>query len=299
MNIINGWLNIDKQIGISSMKAVSIIKKILKPGKIGHAGTLDPLANGVLPMAIGAATKLIEFCMDSTKRYKFTVKMGAITDTLDSEGQILDTTLCIPTKDELENACSKFIGTISQVPPKFSALKVSGVRAYKLARETDVDFTLEARNIQIHTLSLIDYDDKAQTAEFITTCSKGTYIRSIARDIMEYCGSLGYVIKLTRESVGNFELSAAINLKKLQELDLMVARNLLLTRIVRIEQILFDNNIKQIEISELEASKIRYGQSVELNSNDEQLVWLSSANNLVAVGSIKNSLFVINKTFNL
>ena len=299
MNNINGWLNINKNLGISSMKAVSIIKRILKPGKIGHAGTLDPLATGVLPMAIGAATKLIEFCMDSIKIYRFTVKMGQITDTLDAEGEILDTTLYIPSQKELEDACIKFTGVISQVPPNFSALKINGVRAYKLARQTDVEFQIAARNIHIHKLALINYNEEAQTAEFLTTCSKGTYIRSLARDIMESCKSLGYVLELTRQAVGNFNLDNAINIEELQKLDLVVARNLLLNKIVMVEQILFANNIKQIEITENEALKVRYGQSLELDTCDEAIVWLSLKNQLVSVGSIKNNNFIINKTFNL
>jgi tRNA pseudouridine55 synthase len=167
MNNIHGWLNINKNLSITSMKAVSIIKRILKPSKIGHAGTLDPLASGVLPMAIGAATKLIEFCMDSTKIYKFTVKMGQTTNTLDSEGEIIDSTLYIPSQKDLENACVKFTGVISQIPPNFSALKVNGVRAYKLARESDVEFQIAARNIHIHKLELTNYNKEKASQEML------------------------------------------------------------------------------------------------------------------------------------
>lgn len=297
--VINGWLNVNKQVGISSMKAVSIVKRILQPSKIGHAGTLDPLANGVLPMALGSATKLIEFCMDSIKTYQFTVQMGSITNTLDSEGRVLKTTEVLPSESELKEICKKFVGVISQIPPNFSALKVSGLRAYKLARETDVEFELAARDITIYKLSLINYNAVDKTAEFLTTCSKGTYIRSLARDIMEACISLGYVAKLTRLCVGNFDIKNTICLVDLQELDLIVARNLLLNRIVRVEQILFDINIEKIDINESLASKIKFGQSVTLDFPDKKIVWLSLNNTLVAIGSIADSIFVIKKTFNL
>jgi tRNA pseudouridine55 synthase len=237
MQNISGWININKPGGITSMKAVAIVKSIMQVKKIGHAGTLDPMADGVLPMAINSATKLIDKCTNSLKQYEFTVQMGSTTDTDDAEGTQTQTTEFIPDKQSIINILPQFTGLITQVPPKFSAIKINGQRAYKLARESLVEFEMKARQITIYDIALIDYCKNSKSAKFTTTCSKGTYIRSLAKDIMSQVGSLGHINQLSRLKVGNFLIKDALNLLDLQKIDFMVARNLLLNRILRVEQI--------------------------------------------------------------
>jgi tRNA pseudouridine55 synthase len=220
---MHGWIILDKPYGLGSTQAVGAVKRTLREAglpklKVGHGGTLDPLATGVLPIAIGEATKLAGRMLDSDKAYDFTIRFGAQTDTLDTEGKVITTSEARPTCAQIEAVLSGFTGAIEQMPPAYSALKVDGRRAYDLARAGE-EVALQARAVTIHTLTI--KDPKAQgTREEITlsaAVSKGTYIRSLARDIALALGTVGHVTLLRRTKAGPFTLDAAISLDKLMQ----------------------------------------------------------------------------------
>ena len=211
---IHGWVVLDKPLGLSSAQGVAAVKRILRTGgfpktKIGHGGTLDPLATGVLPIALGEATKLAGRMLDATKGYAFEVRWGQATATDDAEGEVVAESDMRPTRDAIEAVLPQFRGPIVQVPPGFSALKVDGVRAYKLARAGEA-FELAARHLTIHALDLVGCD--TDTARFEVTCSKGTYVRSLARDIALALDTVGHVSALRRTRSGPFTLAQAISL---------------------------------------------------------------------------------------
>ena len=226
---MHGWIIIDKPVGIGSTQAVSAVKRALRSGgygkfKVGHGGTLDPLASGVLPIAIGEATKLAGRMLDSDKIYAFTIRFGEQTDTLDAEGAVIATSDVRPTIAAIEAALPPFTGPIEQMPPAYSALKVDGKRAYDLARAGE-EVSLTTRNVTIHSLSLDGSCEGDGTgtglvneASFIAHVSKGTYIRSLARDIAAALGTVGHVTMLRRIKAGPFGLQSAISLDKLAEL---------------------------------------------------------------------------------
>ena len=217
--MLHGWIVLDKPLGIGSTTAVSAVKRILRQAgeaktKVGHGGTLDPLATGVLPIALGEATKLAGRMLDATKAYEFTIRFGEETDTLDAEGSVIATSDVLPAPAELEAVLSHFTGPIAQRPPAYSALKVDGKRAYDLARAGE-DVALKSRAVTIHELKLLAADDASATLS--ATVSKGTYIRSLARDIALALGSVGHVTMLRRTKAGPFDLSQAISLDFLSE----------------------------------------------------------------------------------
>ena len=218
---MHGWIILDKPVGLGSTQAVSAVKRALRTAglpklKVGHGGTLDPLASGVLPVAIGEATKLAGRLLDSDKVYDFTIGFGHETDTLDTEGEVVATSDVRPTNNEIEAILPRFTGPIEQVPPVFSALKVDGERAYDLARSGQ-PVELARRQVTIHSLRLSrpPHDDKADEITLIAHVSKGTYIRSLARDIARALGTVGHVTMLRREKAGPFTLAQAISLDKL------------------------------------------------------------------------------------
>jgi tRNA pseudouridine55 synthase len=217
--LMHGWIIIDKPLGLGSTQGVSAVKRALREGgygkyKVGHGGTLDPLATGVLPIAVGEATKLAGRMLDSDKIYDFTVKFGTQTDTLDLEGQVVAESDVRPLREEVEAVLPRFTGPIDQVPPAYSALKVDGERAYNLARKGE-EVTLASRAVTIRSLTLreVTPDSAALTAHV----SKGTYIRSLARDIAHALGTVGHVTMLRRVKAGPFTLESAISLDKLAD----------------------------------------------------------------------------------
>ncbi|MBP2513097.1 tRNA pseudouridine(55) synthase TruB [Sphingomonas sp. PvP018] len=226
---MHGWIILDKPLGLGSTQGVSAVKRVLRNGgygkfKVGHGGTLDPLATGVLPIAVGEATKLAGRMLDSDKIYDFTIMFGVQTDTLDAEGVSIATSDVRPTMAAVEAVLAHFTGPIAQVPPAYSALKVDGERAYDLARAGQ-EVVLASRNVTIHALTshptrLLD-DEVAEELEAVTLTahvSKGTYIRSLARDIALALGTVGHVTMLRRVKAGPFDLLSAISLDKLDEL---------------------------------------------------------------------------------
>ena len=214
---VNGWVILDKPAGLGSTTAVSIVRRIFNAQKAGHAGTLDPAASGVLPIALGEATKTIPYVMDGKKTYAFTVRFGQATDTDDAAGNVIARTDVLPDKESILNALPSFIGEIEQVPPKFSAIHVNGQRAYDLARRQQ-DVELKPRRIRIDSLRLIEPFDPLNAC-FEVDCGKGTYVRSLARDIAEKVGSLGHVTALRRLKCAKFSVQSAFLLEYLKSLE--------------------------------------------------------------------------------
>lgn len=283
-----GWLNLYKPVGISSAGLVGKVKKLYNKGtKVGHTGTLDLEAEGVLPIAIGEATKLVQFLMDARKTYRFTVKFGATTDTGDKAGKILDTCDKIPSYKECLDGCSKFIGIITQVPPKYSALKISGVPAYKLAREGKAP-EMKPRQIEIFSLECINYDAKKGEASFVAEVSKGTYIRTLAEDISLSLQSLGFVVELARTKVGSFREENSLKPEDLAENSSVILQN--------IEVVLADIPVIDVDVDI--AQKVRYGQKVFIMSEDVDLLWLRHAGLALAIGKISGGCFISARVLN-
>ena len=216
---MDGWIILDKPVGLGSTQAVSAVKRALREGgyakrKVGHGGTLDPLASGVLPVAIGEATKLAGRMLDSDKIYDFTIHFGIETDTLDAEGRAVANADHRPTRADVEAMLPRFTGPIEQIPPAFSALKIDGERAYDRARAGEA-VVLASRNVTIHRLALAEWD--ADSVTLTAHVSKGTYIRSLARDIAHALGTVGHVTMLRRVKAGPFALNQAISLDKLAD----------------------------------------------------------------------------------
>jgi tRNA pseudouridine55 synthase len=211
---VHGWVVLDKPKGLTSTQAVGKLRRIFDAQKAGHAGTLDPLATGVLAIALGEATKTVSYAMDGEKLYRFTVRWGEARDTDDAEGKVTGTSEHRPTRDEILAQLPRFIGEIQQVPPAYSAIKVEGERAYDLAREGE-SFTLSARPILIRDANLVDMPD-ADHAVFEVACGKGSYVRAWSRDIALALGTLGHVVELRRLRIGPFTVERAISLDKLE-----------------------------------------------------------------------------------
>lgn len=216
-----GWFNVYKPRGVNSTKVVSVVKRVLKQihykGKVGHAGTLDPLAEGVLPVAVGQATKLVPYLMEARKEYEFVIQFGRATDTDDAEGKIIATSGKLIEKKSILQILPKFIGSVEQVPSKYSAIKVDGARAYDLARAGE-EFELKSRRVEIFSLELLGFEVTSQQARLVVSCGKGTYVRAIARDLAIKLGSVGHVIFLKRKKVGVFTEKNAISLEFLTKI---------------------------------------------------------------------------------
>ncbi|HEY5048938.1 MAG TPA: tRNA pseudouridine(55) synthase TruB [Rhizomicrobium sp.] len=215
-NPVHGWVVIDKPRGITSTDVVGIVKRVFEARKAGHAGTLDPMATGVLAVALGEATKTVAFAMDAQKTYRFMATWGEARDSDDAEGKIVSTSDVRPTAEEIEGVLSRFVGEIAQVPPAYSAIRVQGERAYDLARE-GTPARLEPRNILVREGRLVGRPD-ADHAEFEMLCGKGTYVRAWVRDLAAALGTVGHVSELRRLAVGGFSVEDAIPLEKLKGL---------------------------------------------------------------------------------
>lgn len=297
MNDYNGWLNIYKPKGISSAKVVSIVRRGLRGTKVGHCGTLDVEAEGVLPLAIGEATKLVRILVDAQKQYIFTLQFGKQTDTADASGKIINVTDHFPTSIESHSICKNFIGTKSQRPPAFSAIKINGVRSYKLARE-NLAIELSPRNIEIYKLDCINFDSRNNQATYIVECSKGTYVRTLAEDIALSLQSLAFVIELRRTKVGLFSAENAIELTSHGTEDQEKLKMFLEDRIMKIEAILDD--ILVLDATHEQAKKIVYGQKCLFDyPQNIDLMWIRYNGLLLALGSLSDNCFNSFRVFNL
>ena len=293
---ISGWLNINKESNISSAKVVAIVKKLTGAKKVGHAGTLDPMATGVLPIALGAATKTVRFVMNGIKQYEFEVKWGAETDTDDIEGNIIKKSSKRPTSEEIIKSINKFTGEIVQVPPKYSAIKVNGVRSYKIARKFGNPI-LKSRKIYVKKLELLKYID-SDSSKFFLECEKGVYVRSIARDLAQYLGTNGHVSKLCRLSVNKFYYKDAILLADLSKL---VDKSVIIESIMPISRVLDD--IPAFEIDKVNATKISNGQKIYFNNdylegkNKLEEIFVTYKNNPMAIARYENGVISPKKVF--
>ncbi len=258
---IHGWLVVDKPLGVSSAAVVGTAKRLLNAEKVGHGGTLDPLASGVLPLAFGEATKTVSLVMDGRKTYRFTVRWGIARTTDDAEGEITATADHRPDRAAINAALPGFLGTILQQPPAYSALKVDGQRAYDLARAGEV-VELAARPVEIFSLKLVDLPD-ADHATLEMDCGKGTYVRALARDLALALGMVGHVSMLRRIAVGPFHERDAISLDSADDSGHSPP---LSDRLLSILTVLDD--IPALALSAALAQRLRQGQTCSLSSSD-------------------------------
>ena len=259
-NPVHGWVILDKPEELSSSRAVGIVRRVFNAAKAGHGGTLDPLATGILPIALGEATKTVSFAMHGAKSYEFTLQFGSQTSTDDREGEVIATSDNRPERAAIEAALPGFTGEIDQRPPIFSAIKVDGRRAYDIARNAVADGPdslpkLELRPVVVDRLELRDAD--AGSATFFVACGKGTYIRSLARDLAVALGTVGHVSRLRRLSVGPFDESDAISLAFLEKLEHSAAA---FEHLKPVTSALDD--IPALPVSAGEAAKLRHGQTL-------------------------------------
>ena len=297
---VHGWLVLDKPVGVTSTDAVARVKRMFQAAKAGHAGTLDPLASGILPIALGEATKTVPFVVDGLKKYRFTVRWGEETGTDDSEGEVLERSDVRPEPADIERLLPDFTGEITQVPPRYSAIKVEGARAYDLAREGD-DFQLAARLVQVNRLVIMDLPDPDH-AILEAECGKGTYVRSLARDLGRALGCFGHVCELRRTRVGPFKEDATISLDKLEELSHSAAGQEELDAVLEPVETALDD-IPALAISGDDAARLTRGQAVLLRGRDAPIfngpVYATSRGMLVALGEVKRGELRPKRVFNM
>ena len=298
---VHGWIVLDKPVGMTSTHAVSVVKRLFTAKRVGHAGTLDPLASGLLPLALGEATKTVPFVMDGRKRYRFTVRWGEERDTDDAEGHVTASSDTRPTAEAIHGCLSAFTGTIAQVPPKFSAIKIEGERAYDLARDGQ-DVALDARPVEIHGLMLVETPD-ADQAIFEAETGKGAYVRALARDIGRILGCLGHVSALRRTQVGPFEENDMISLAELEGLCQKAAagEGSLVDALLPVETALDD--IPALAVSRADAARLQRGQAVLLRGRDAPifrgLVYVTTSGELIALSEVDRGEIIPKRVFNL
>jgi tRNA pseudouridine55 synthase len=294
---VDGWLILDKPAGMTSTHAVSVIKRAFSAAKAGHAGTLDPLATGVLPIALGEATKTVSFVMDGRKAYRFTVRWGAETDTDDAEGTVIATSDKRPDPDAIRRVLPRFTGTVLQTPPKFSALKIAGERAYDLARAGEA-VNLEPRPVEIERLDLVGIPDPDH-AEFEAGCGKGTYVRALARDLGRALGTCGHVTALRRTAVGPFGETDTVDLAALPEPGSPPGSGGAVLRPVAAGVA----NLAMLSVSRADAARLARGQAALLRGRDapilEGWVAVSTQGDLIALAEIEQGEIRPRRIFNL
>ncbi len=254
---VHGWVCLDKPFEMGSTEAVTKVRRLFDAQKAGHAGTLDPLASGILPIALGEATKTVPFMMEAEKVYRFTINWGVSTDSIDREGEIIGRSDVRPSLEAVRAALPAFVGEIQQTPPRFSAIKVDGQRAYDLARE-GADFELESRPVTIHEAELTDAPD-ADRVELTIRTGKGVYVRSLARDLAAMLGAEGHVAALRRERVGPFSVENAVTLDFLTDL---VHRNAAFEGLLPVATALDD--IPELAVTDQDAFSLRQGRPIVL-----------------------------------
>jgi tRNA pseudouridine55 synthase len=285
---VNGWIILDKGVGMTSTHAVAVVKRGLSAKKAGHAGTLDPLASGILPIALGEATKTVPFVMDGRKSYVFTVTWGSETTTDDTEGDVVERTDKLPDPAEIQAFLPRFTGQVQQVPPRFSAIKIAGERAYDLARDGEV-VELQPRTVEIDRLALIHHQGNRSVIE--ADCGKGTYVRAIARDLGRALGCLGHIAALRRTRVGPFTEQDAVTVDD-------IATDPAALRPVEIAL----SEIPAIPVSRDMAGRLMRGQSIILRGREAPLsgkVYATCNGVLIAVGDVERGELVPHRVFNL
>ena len=298
---VHGWIVLDKPIGMTSTHAVAVAKRLFAAKRAGHAGTLDPLASGLLPIALGEATKTVPFVVDSRKTYVFTVRWGEERDTDDAEGRVVATSEGRPNAAALAAALRGFTGTIEQVPPRFSAVKIEGARAYDLAREGEV-VNIAPRTVTIYRLGVVEMPDRDHTV-LAAECGKGTYVRALARDLGRSLSTLGHVCALRRNRVGPFAEAAMISLEQLESLCHRAAagEGTLADLLLPVETALDD--IPALAVSPADAARLQRGQAVLMRGRDAAvvngLVQVASGGQLVAIAEVERGEIVPKRVFNL
>jgi tRNA pseudouridine55 synthase len=301
--IVNGWVCLDKPFGMGSTEAVSKVRRLFDAQKAGHAGTLDPLASGILPIALGEATKTVPFMMEAQKVYRFTLNWGISTDSLDREGEITGRSDVRPDVEAVRAALPAFVGEIDQVPPQFSAIKVDGQRAYDLARE-GTDFELASRRVMIHEATLSDAPD-ADHVELTIRTGKGVYVRSLARDLAAVLGAEGHVSALRRERVGPFSTENAVTLDFLTDL---VHRDAASEGLLPVATALDD--IPELAVTDQDAFSLRQGRPIVLLPRQvetlkgrlrdgSRTVSAFQGQTLVALGQLRAGRLEPDRVFNL
>ena len=305
-NPVHGWLILDKPFEMTSTTAVAVVKRLLDAQKAGHAGTLDPLATGILPIALGEATKTVSYAVDGEKAYRFTVRWGSETTTDDTEGAVTNSSAARPTIADIEAHLSAFTGDIMQIPPQFSAIKVDGNRAYDLAREGET-VALVARPVFIDRLAVVDMPDH-ETTVFEAECGKGTYVRAIARDLGRVLGCYGHVIALRRTRVGPFSERNAVTVAQIEAAMMQAddgvsplpdpaACGILLP----VEAALAD--IAEVCVTPTDAATLARGQSILIRGRDAPIhtgaAYAICKGRLIAIGEIAQGALQPTRVFNL
>ncbi len=287
MSILFGFLNVYKPKGLTSHDVVAKLRKITKIRQIGHTGTLDPFATGVLPVCIGKATRLIEYLEDD-KEYLATVQFGKNTDSYDIDGEVTATFDKRVNQDELEDVLGNFRGEIMQLPPIYSAVKVNGKKLYEYARKGE-DVEIKPRKVFISKLELLDFDVETQSAKLLVACSKGTYIRSIACDVGRMLGCGGYLTALERTKAGKFKLETAVRLEDLSELSVVV------NHLINPVDVL---NLPVFELDETQKNLVSHGMSIENQGfNNLDVVILLYGAKIYAVGKVNQDKILVKKVF--
>jgi tRNA pseudouridine55 synthase len=294
---VHGWLVLDKPAGMTSTQAVGAVRRAFDARKAGHAGTLDPLATGVLPIALGEATKTVPYAVEGEKGYQFTVRWGAETDTDDAEGRSVTSSAQRPEPCAIEAIVPRFVGELLQTPPAFSAIRIAGERAYDLARAGET-VELEPRPVRIDTLSLLGVPDR-DTAVFEAQCGKGTYVRAIARDMGRALGCLGHVIALRRTRVGSFIEADAVSMEALQAAA-GESYDAVLQLLVPVEAAL--SGLAVLSIGQDDAARLLRGQAVLVRGRDALIqtgpTYATCKGHLIAVGRIEKGELRPSRVFN-
>ena len=292
---ISGWIILDKPLNMGSTECVSKIKWLFKAAKAGHAGTLDPLASGMLPIALGEATKTVPYVMDGKKIYRFTVAWGSETNTDDLEGEVINACDARPDEASIRQFMQNYIGEISQTPPQFSAVKINGERAYKLARSGE-EVVIEPRTVTVHRFDLLEMIGTGATV-FEIECGKGTYVRSLARDIGRDLGCFAHISELRRTGVEPFNEDDLVSLQDLidNEGNLEALDGEILATGIALE------DIAEVPISKEQAQRVRAGNPVILRGRDAlsfaEEAYVTFGNDLIAIGAVDKGSFMPKRVF--
>src|ERR1700748_258616 len=298
---VHGWVILDKPIGMTSTHAVAVVKRLFSAKRAGHAGTLDPLASGGLPVALVEATKTVPFVMDGRKRYRFTVAWGEERDTDDTEGRVTQISELRPSAEAVRDPLPRFTGLIEQIPPQYSAIKVQGERAYDLARDGET-VDLKPRPVEIHELTLLEQTDSEHSV-FEAECGKGTYVRALARDMGRLLGCFGHICALRRTLVGPFGEDDMIPLEQLQALCDRAAsgEGSLADALLPVETAL--DELPALAVTRADAARLHRGQAVLLRGRDAPncsgTVYVTVAGRLLALAEIGNGELIPKRGFNL
>lgn len=296
---VHGWLNLDKPSNMTSTQAVGALKRLFNAQKVGHSGTLDPLATGILPIAFGEATKTVQWVIDGEKEYIFTIGWGRSTTTLDLEGETDGLSEVRPTSLEINAVLASFIGEIEQIPPKFSAIKIEGKRAYDLARDSD-EFELEARPVIVHEAELLKTDD-INHSTFRMRVGKGFYVRSFARDIAIALNTVGHVTKLRRTQVGAFSEKDTVKLSEIESSEQINRTKFLVSIGVAL------NGVPSVEVIPDTIADIRQGRAAillrhvidawRLQQPDDRIAVARDGDEVIALGEIRAGRFFPTRVF--